>query len=1360
MSALTTERTAAAGGFILVLRFFAAALLNYAFGVVLAWVMVPAQFGTVSALQAVLLLAALVLSAGFPWALAWKTARLQNYDSAEIDGSFRMALVGNVALALLLAALVLVLQLGGVRLIPSHSVTLIATVAGTFPVLAFNSVLAGALQGGRRFGGLGALQTAEVFGKCVVGLTLVVVFGAGPEGVALGVLGGSLVATCVGLWSLRDRLPGWGRLGDFATVRRALPIWIGTAGFGLLSTLDLLGLTVLGVGHGVTASVLAAYQVSAILARAPFYIADALIDAVFPFMARHGSRAVSHGWFIAAIRWIPLLILPGQLVLLFLPGPVLSLLFPSEYGKALTLLQVLDFGTLGLILTGMHLKALYALDLASVVGRRMPFAVLAEVVALTFLVPRYGDIGAAIAFCVASWTGALLLVPAYLRRQEHPFPRPAVVGRYLAAIAVLVPVLLLAGHVPEYAALGLAAVGLACFVIVARSLGIISDIDVGHVHSALGRVRSGVLRRRARRREASLPQPVGPGPSPSGRRVPGGAGIGPALGTVSQDRRARWRRLSPLLIVCAVLAAAPMLYNLMNSPDTVYDEVVYTKAAQNVATGWHLTWTNEPLFVHPPLSFLAQAEWLRLLGVAHSPLVDAIHAARFLSATVGAVNVVLVAWLVNRLSAAAGPRRRGLLTIVVALLAATDPVLLRFSRLAIIEPFALLASLVTLHVAWSLRRRSAFGYISAVGLLTGIAVLTNEISVFLIVTPIVFALLERSWTLVRRTVGAAAVGLGLWLLFPLWALQLELGGFFADVKFSTLERLLGLIQITGLNRPGVSLTAALLRSAAQYSSSYLFLAVGVLALLWLFLRRNTQEGNYLFAWLITSYAFAAWTVGFGTFNEQFFVYIMPAAIAGTVLGVDAILANRIRLTRRGRHRRDQRLTAGVVRRRALAVGLPAAGLMAVLVASTGSWVQHYTTANDGVFSVTQFISRRLPACAVVNASGDPDKFSYLLDGRRFTTFVSGPAALSRGVHYYLLDPNDVVAHYGGMSPRFAAWIHRNGQLLATYPSQTYGGVGLWRVSTGDYNAVADIENIPGGVFVHTQSARCGGFAITNGAAGDYFRAYQSLGGKGMVGAPLSTVWATGGQTYQAFDTAVLTNSAGQSGGSSAVHPMSVVATLSSTAPAIYRQYDFPPILYGPGNEGSVSATELLRLLNDAPIARVYLGVDAAGATAADVQRAQQLFGSPLGPATKMPDGQIRQAFPGVILTRPADGGPVRLAAVGRAAVQAQVVTLPASAKIAATRPVTDAPTVVRRPTSVLPFVRSAGAALFGYALVVALIAVLRRRRRQSRAIRRSQRERASRRGPPSRRHRPGRRLHPVHSSLRRCGRRQSDERRG
>src|SRR5664280_742565 len=417
MSSLSSERSATAGGIILVLRFAAASVLNYLFGVALAWVLVPDAFGTVSALQNVLLLAAGAMAAGLPWALAVKVARGGGDGDTE-EREIRTALLGNFGIGMVLAIALVVAQLAGLQVIPTSSVVVTLTVACTLPAMGVATVLAGALQGSRRFGGLGATQSVEILIKCLVGLALVTLLGAGPEGVALGFLTGSLAAIAVAVRALRGILPRRGPLARLNTFRMALPIWVGAASATTLLTADLLGLGVVGAAHGVTASTLAAYQVCAILARAPYFVSEALIDAVFPLMARRESRVVSHGWFIAALRWVPLAIVPLQVCLLLAPGPILRLFFPQSYGESIRLLQLLDVGTLGLLLTNMLVKGMCALGQAPRVARRMPIAVAVELTGLALLVPSFGGQGAATAYCLGAWAGVLLLGPVYLQEQQ------------------------------------------------------------------------------------------------------------------------------------------------------------------------------------------------------------------------------------------------------------------------------------------------------------------------------------------------------------------------------------------------------------------------------------------------------------------------------------------------------------------------------------------------------------------------------------------------------------------------------------------------------------------------------------------------------------------------------------------------------------------------------------------------------------------------------------------------------------------------------------------------------------------------------------------------------------------------------
>jgi O-antigen/teichoic acid export membrane protein len=1258
-----TERTAAAGSVILVSRFAATAVLNYVVGLALAWLLTPDAFGLVSAIQNVLLLAAGLLTAGLPWALALRIAQTHGVPGASRP-EFRTCLVVNFGFGVVLGAAFLGTQFFAVGLVPSHSLILNLAVAAEMPVLAVNATLAGAAQGSSRFGGLGAMQTTESLVKCVVAVFMVSVLHAGPTGVALSFLIGTLGSVVLGVRTSRGLLPGRGPMASLGFLRAATSIWFASASMTFLITADLLGLEFFGRAAGVTAAVLAGYQACGLLGRACYYVGDALVDAVFPFMARSDDAEDRNRWFMATMRWVMLLIVPIQVGFLLAPGPVLRLFLPAHYAGAQTLLRLIAAGTLGALMTDMLMKGLFASGQGRRVGRPMCVAVTVEVVGLAILVPRYGPVGAGLSYLLASYSGMVLLGFLYLRVNRLRLPSLRQAGVYVAGITPTAVAFFLADHTATPVAWALITVGAVLFIWPARRMRLIEDnhLDVLRAWAArLSRTRAG------------------------------------SLTAMLADE---WW----LIAVCVGVAVGGLGYNLFSSPDVLYDEAVYTWAAQQVAQGWHLTLDNQPLFVHPPLMFLLQAGWLRLTGQATAALPSAIRSARLLAASAGAADVLLIAAMGYRLAGAAAPRQRRAITIVVACIAAVDPVLSRYDRQNVIEPYALAAGLLTLHAAWHLADRGALPYVSVTGLLGGLTLLTNQITFALVVVPLLAAILQRDWPLIRRSAAALAISFAFALSFLAWAAEIGLSGSFVTVQTSTLQRLIGLVQITGLNVPGVSLVGSLRQSLSQYSSSYIVLAVGLAALVWCCLRSNSRSGNFLTAWLLASYGLGAYIVAAGTLNEQFFVYLLPAGMVGSVLFADALIVGRDRGQgrRRGRRRRQRRRLGG--RGLRLAAGIACCAV--VLGLSTVSWAADYIGPGNGAVRASQFIAARLPVCAAVNASGDAQKYSYMLGGRSLPSFYVGPAALADGVHYFLLAPNDATEREGDMSPALAAWIRDNGQRLADFPSPVYRTVQLWHVPASPYDPVADIVDIADGVFINVIGSDCGGYTVTDGATGAFYSGYQALGGKGVVGQPLSRVTDPGGSRHeQLFDGAVLTSAPG----SQEVHPMPVVATMARRFPAAYRRADLPPVTAG----ARATTAERRGLLSNGLIRRAYLGgaADTVAAYAAAVKR----YGVPLGPPKATARAGVSQAFANVVLTTPAPGASVRAAAVTPIALAAGALSLPPVARAPQIPPaLPDIPSLgPPEPTSVEPFALTLGAALTLYVGVIVIVAFGQRRRREA-----------------------------------------------
>jgi hypothetical protein len=686
-----------------------------------------------------------------------------------------------------------------------------------------------------------------------------------------------------------------------------------------------------------------------------------------------------------------------------------------------------------------------------------------------------------------------------------------------------------------------------------------------------------------------------------------GAGIDRALAWLGERPRASFWLI-------ALFAFIVLSDQIGDSPDSIYDEAVYTRAAQNLANHGELTWQTEPVFVHPPMYFVTQAAWLKLTGTADAGLFDAIPTARSLSAAFTALSIALMGLFVLRLTSIRTPRRRALLMLAVALLGTFDAVLLRYGRLVMIEPLSLFMSLTTIYFAWQWRSRPAVEWIVKIGLLSGVALLVKEISIFLLAVPLLFGVLTWSAARVARALGALAVALAMWLSFPAWALALGLWDRFAEEKLNTIERLLGIIQATGFNRPNASFSQAFLDSAPQYISSYLLLETGLIALVWLWLGGKGDTAMWLVAWLAAGFAFGAYTVTRGQLNEQFFTYLMPGAIIGTVVLADA---SRCRIVAR----------AGPWRRALppALIAVPLALVLGPLVLGGVNFVRLYHTGRDhGIAQLSDFVGR-LPACSALNASGDVQKYAFSIGGNRITNFASGSRATTRGVHYFFLNPKDAVRRYGRMTPDLARWIRSSGTRIAAYESHTYESAELWYVASSPFDPVADIQPLRDGAFVNVFGSACGGYAVVNKPGRHFFTAYQGLGGKPVLGRPQSGVWEDGRRVFQAFDTVIM---GGSVGAATPPRPEPITRRLVRTAPDLLATANLPR----PRGQPPTTRRRALALLTDPSIAEAYLG-RGRGSAGQRLDRARARWGAPLGPPQLMKDGVIRQPFETMVLER-------------------------------------------------------------------------------------------------------------------------------
>jgi hypothetical protein len=294
-----------------------------------------------------------------------------------------------------------------------------------------------------------------------------------------------------------------------------------------------------------------------------------------------------------------------------------------------------------------------------------------------------------------------------------------------------------------------------------------------------------------------------------------------------------------------------------------------------------------------------------------------------------------------------------------------------------------------------------------------------------------------------------------------------------------------------------------------------------------------------------------------------------------------------------------------------------------------------------------------------------------------------------------------------MGPVFASWIRRHGERLAVFPSETYKTLQLWYVPASRYDPFADVVDLPRGAYVYTVGSNCGGYTVTDGSQGSFYTGYQALGGKAVVGGPLSRVTGSNQGGYeQFFDGVVL---ADQSASGLSVQALPIVAIMAEKFPAAYRQAGFPAFAQHP-----TATPERRAWLTNPVITRAYLNGEenSPGAYAAAVQR----YGQPLGPPSALPGGGASQPFANVILEAPSRYGSVHAVPITSAALAAGVLKVPTRAREPQAPPPAPALpgtwSLPAEPTSVEPFVLTLGAAVALYGIVVAtLVAATRARRR-------------------------------------------------
>jgi hypothetical protein len=487
----------------------------------------------------------------------------------------------------------------------------------------------------------------------------------------------------------------------------------------------------------------------------------------------------------------------------------------------------------------------------------------------------------------------------------------------------------------------------------------------------------------------------------------------PAPAPSEQHRKDGW-------IYAGALAVAVVAYlvNLRAAVDFDLDEVMYTIAGQNVAEAGSVSWGAEPTAVHPPVHFLLLGGWMLLNGTAHGPTIDALMGARYLGAMFSVATVALAGLLARRFT------RNAWLVGATMLIVTFDGFLLRFGRTGLIEPTAVFAGLLVVYLAVRLRHAPSPVYLGVVGLASGLALLIKEPLLFTIGVPLLAGVLERDWAFFRRATAAAGIGGLIWGAFPLWAVLNGAGGWWWSEHDTSLNRLAGLLQVSGLNRTGVSSTSVFSDTIKTYAGGYLIFGIGAAGLLVLAFRggvfhqrRLGTRDAALVAFGVLSYGFLAYCVLLGQANEQLTVYSVCPAVLLTVLAWGPAFK-----------------------------GTPVICALAALTGMALWGLNVAAVRDDGTERMSAYLTRNY-ACVPVNATGNALRWAPALTRNHVESFTDGGAALRAGIRLFLLSPKDSRMLYGNSSPQLDTFVRSYGTPLQSFPSRRYERLELWSVPT-------------------------------------------------------------------------------------------------------------------------------------------------------------------------------------------------------------------------------------------------------------------------------------------------------------------------
>ncbi|GAB4265881.1 MAG: hypothetical protein Kow0080_06540 [Candidatus Promineifilaceae bacterium] len=394
-------------------------VVNYALSIVLSWTLTPDDYGRIGVSQGFIFLGVWFLVEGFPRVAARTLSRVDEDGVTAVYPIIKGALLGNLLLGLVIAGGLEVAYSAGILRLDGSYRLLLLWVSLTILFLAVRMPFDAALQGRFRFGKLGVVRLVEVvlqFGTAVY----LVRRGYGANGALAGFAIGTGLSMLFSIWLARDvpflQARGWPAAEIIQALRPVLPFLIANLGGVLMLNVDLLAVKFL-VPPEQSDLISGYYQVTAVLARIPYFIAQILLLMVFPAVSR-ASKQPAEANEIArqGIQLILFGVLAINIILFAAPEAVIRFFFAPDYLVAANALRW-QAVAVSFIITAIALAIIsQAQDETFWPAVALPAGFVVQMAVAVWAIPRFLMMGAPVASGLAGLTALALMGQAVWRR--------------------------------------------------------------------------------------------------------------------------------------------------------------------------------------------------------------------------------------------------------------------------------------------------------------------------------------------------------------------------------------------------------------------------------------------------------------------------------------------------------------------------------------------------------------------------------------------------------------------------------------------------------------------------------------------------------------------------------------------------------------------------------------------------------------------------------------------------------------------------------------------------------------------------------------------------------------------------------